>query len=706
MIEYDYTINRNEVDEVVTYTPDKIPTKLPNLVSIEGPNSSGKSTLLHMIALSLHGLNKESMNPALKHKMKSLLDNSYQEVKFEFKIQNNDKTLEIISQKASLNKPLIKVYEIRNGKKIILTPERFEKEYNLIYDIPDNPTQRLNQLTESIKWLQQTWGNRIGSLTSNTQRVINDVKNSRDPKIIQELYDSLEKANQNYIDISRKNDLDIAFLDMLEKYTYCRSFLEYSDKYNKLEERIKQSEKKKKKVIKMKNKVSNEYRKLKDEALELMKILEDMYDNVTPTLKRLIPKEEDHLMKIWEMVNFNDSMRNFEFSEKFKSVNLTFKLQLVKLIEKHEETIKEAEIWEKVVCALQEFKTKDIEVPGAGKNISELIDAINESNKEYEILLNYVSNINKSIDLLCNIEEKRNKLETEIFPRLREISGEQDFDLYEDEVNEENDLEKEYQKLKNFEDNGDFYWKECAKKDISLDDIGLIFNEISFKEEIIPYESYSENQLLEKINHLKKSINEDSTTLRRKKNNIDFLDNEIQRLEKKEPHKYQNRMEELTDILKTCQIIKQKMVVKYDRYITEIIDRNYSPDSKDKEREKYFEQVSDYLGKRVEYVKYIDKEYKVKSIDMFNETIQTEDGKIIKLVDMGTGQSQSAYLMGQLNVADNRKIIALFDEVAMMDKKSLTPIFKKFEELYLQDKLLAGVVVQMGDELKIERIGE
>lgn len=706
MIEYDYTINRNEVDEVVTYTPDKIPTKLSNLVYIEGPNSSGKSTLLHMIALSLHGLDKESMNPALKHKMESLLDDSYQEVKFEFKIQNNNKTLEIRSQKASPNKRLIKVYEIRNGKKIILTPERFEKEYNLIYDIPNNPTQRLNQLTESIKWLQQTWGNRIGSLTSNIQRVINDVKNSRDPNRIQELHVNLKNGVQNHDELSEKFNQDIAFLDMLEKYTYCRSFFEYSDKYKKLKMRIEQSEKNKKKVTKKKNAVNNEYRKLKDEALELMTILEDMYDNVTPTLKRLIPKEEDHLMKIWEMVNFNDSMRNFEFSEKFKNVNLTFKLQLVKLTEKHEETIKEAEIWAKVVYTLQEFKTKDMEVPGAGKNISEVIDAINEANKEHEVLLNYVSNVKKSIDLLVNIEEKRNKLETEIFPRLKEINGEQEFDIYEDEIDEENDLEKENQKLKDIEANGDFYWKECVKKDISLDDIDFIFNEIIAKEEIIPYESYLENQLLEKITHLKNSIDEDRITLKKKNNIIVSLNDEIQRLEKKEPHKYQDRMKELTDILKTCQILKQKMVVKYDRYITEIIDRNYSSNSKDKEREKYFEQVSDYLGKRVGFVKYIDKEYKVKSIDMLNETIQTEDGKMIKLVDMGTGQSQSAYLMGQLNVADDRKIIALFDEVGMMDKKSLVPIFKKLEELYLQDKLLAGIVVQMGNELKIERIGE
>ncbi len=68
---------------------------------------------------------------------------------------------------------------------------------------------------------------------------------------------------------------------------------------------------------------------------------------------------------------------------------------------------------------------------------------------------------------------------------------------------------------------------------------------------------------------------------------------------------------------------------------------------------------------------------------------------------MGTGQGQSAYLLGLLNTNDNRKIIALFDEVAMMDFFSLEPIYKKFKDLYDADRLLVGIVVKMADEIKI-----
>ncbi len=705
MIEYDYIIKRNEEDEVVTYIPDKIPKQLPNLVYIEGPNSSGKSTLLHMIALSLHGLNKENMNPALKHKMESLLYSSYQDVKFEFKIQNVDKTLEIISHKDDPTNSQIIVYEVKNGKKVPISADKFERDYNLIYDIPEDPTQRLKQMTESIKWLQQSWGNRARLLVSNIQKVSNDVKNSKDPKRIQELEGNLIKANQVYRELLDKNNQNKVFLDMLEKYTYCRSFLDYNYQYDRINKKIGNLEKEKKKVIKNKKKISKEHEGLTNEAYELLEILEAKYDEATPTLKRLLPKENDHLIKIWEMVNFKDALKNLEFSEKFKKVNLTFKWELINITEKHEETIKEAEKWQKIIDVLQEFKAKDTEVPGIGKKISEFIIVLIEANQEYEELLNYISNIKKLIELLNNIEEKRVKLETDIFPRLLEISYDQEFEWCEDEIDTEDVYEKEMEKLEKIFNIYEFYQKECAKKDISLDDIQLTFKEISAIEELIPYESYLENQLLEKINHLSKSISEENTNLKKRCYNIKSLETEIERLEKKEPHKYQNKTKELTDLSNTCLKLQQKLLVNYAKYIDEVITGIYSSNSKDKERDKYFEQISYYLGKRIGYIKYIEKEYKVKSIDMVHEIIQTEEGKIIHLTDMGTGQSQSAYLMGQLNVSDNRKIIALFDEVAMMDKKSLSPIFTKLEELYREDKLLLGVVVQMGNDLKVTEIG-
>ena len=117
---------------------------------------------------------------------------------------------------------------------------------------------------------------------------------------------------------------------------------------------------------------------------------------------------------------------------------------------------------------------------------------------------------------------------------------------------------------------------------------------------------------------------------------------------------------------------------------------------------KYYEEVSKYLGSRIENFRHIDKNYNATKVDLVSGIIFTSEGTPIYLSDMGTGQSQSAYLLGLLNVKDDkRKIIALFDEIAMMDKISLEPIIFKMKQLYDDEKLLFGIIVQRSDDIKV-----
>ncbi len=83
MIEYDYTLKRDEEDKICTYKPNSsIPTKLNNLVYIEGPNGCGKSTLLHMIALACHGLKNSQIKRSLRDKIENLIDRDDQDLNF------------------------------------------------------------------------------------------------------------------------------------------------------------------------------------------------------------------------------------------------------------------------------------------------------------------------------------------------------------------------------------------------------------------------------------------------------------------------------------------------------------------------------------------------------------------------------------------------------------------------------------------------
>ena len=88
MIEFDYLIKRDEGDKVVEYKPKAIKNKISSVSYIEGPNSSGKSTLLNIIALGFFGSKSEDdeINSSLKLKLQNMLSSSHQKLVFDVEI--------------------------------------------------------------------------------------------------------------------------------------------------------------------------------------------------------------------------------------------------------------------------------------------------------------------------------------------------------------------------------------------------------------------------------------------------------------------------------------------------------------------------------------------------------------------------------------------------------------------------------------------
>ena len=80
MIKINYQIDRDEGDERVIYRPELLPTEFANVVYIKGPNSSGKSTLLNLIATGFFGqkLSEDELDEILRKKISSLLDIEHQ----------------------------------------------------------------------------------------------------------------------------------------------------------------------------------------------------------------------------------------------------------------------------------------------------------------------------------------------------------------------------------------------------------------------------------------------------------------------------------------------------------------------------------------------------------------------------------------------------------------------------------------------------
>lgn len=702
MIEYQYKLVRNEGDEIRTFTPDQIPSKLENLVYIEGPNSCGKSTLLNILALSFHGLKNKEIPKSLKSKMMSLLDTEYQELTFNVKITNKDNSLTLISEMTDPKKP-VKLYEILNGQKKLLTDDTFHRYYNVIYDIPIDPTARLIQLTTDIKDNQIRYGNCVGELRARIKEIIEEIRHSKDPNRITELTRLIEQNEDDEITHKKAKQLLEEEIDALEKYTFKRFYDDFKSAYEQKKQEAGKLEKSRKKEERDKKRLSDKAMTKMLTAHHGLREMQEIYNEVTPYLRTLIPKQEKHHLNIWERIDFNESLKTFEFDENFTEEIIHFQSVLTNLInEKYkQEQLKEGEFYKYLLEFLGNFSDLEIVLPG-GITINEFKNEIEKLQRNFEPTLKTSENIENAIQLLKDLKLKKETIELNILQdlkALKEISPEISDEEYQQQYTE--DTTSEIKKLVEYlERKTKFYEDEWIKK--GRPSWEQIQNVRSLWQK---YSTYTEQQLKERISQLKEQLLETKAKLHNletQKQRITFQKTE---LEKKKDHPYRKYLDKLDDQLRPIvESLQQQLQRDFDAHIRDIIDEK-AKHSSDKKKECYYKAIFTYLAKKIGYIRYLNDEFKVKNIDLVDKIIFTEDNggknKKIRFADMGTGQGQSAYLVGKLNTADDRKIIALFDEVAMMDSHSLAPIYKRFKELYKEDHLLAGIVVQKADSVNV-----
>lgn len=253
----------------------------------------------------------------------------------------------------------------------------------------------------------------------------------------------------------------------------------------------------------------------------------------------------------------------------------------------------------------------------------------------------------------------------------------------------------------------DFYGKECISKGINIINESELMNGIEKVDLLIDSNEIKkelEHVLTKRINDLKNLIRQEQSKISNLKSYIDIKENELISLKSKEPYIYQDYLPQLNQAYASCRNLNSKFKKVFEIYIDEIVNEDSNISLNDELKKHYFDSIATYLGRKIGEIKYIDNLYKVEKVDIVKRVIITDNNKIIRYDDMGTGQSQSAYFLGKLNSIDNRKVVVLIDEVAMMDKSSLEPIVNKLRELHIQGKLIVGMIVQKAEKISVIEI--
>lgn len=704
-INYDYTIKRtiDAKGTIVEFNPnEKISKELPSIVYIEGPNSIGKSTLLHIIALGFFGLKNDTIIPSLREKMEDLLYSDHQNITFKVCMTNKDGTVKLIAEKNKLTNKDIDRYELRKGdiKPHDLSRENFEQKYELIYDIPFDPTKRLNSLIEEINNQQVRYGNKLDELRLFISDTISEII-KRDPE-------KLDKAKKRYEEFTKKkNDLEDVTpkleedLELLEKSMIFKFYHKYKSEYEKLKKELESLDRSIKRKTKKIDKSTSELSIVKRELHRKLFDIENFCTNILKNL-RLVLDKNHYLFEMWDTIDIHSTVLNKEFPKKLEySIEKSGEcLNDLEINLEKDNKIQEIKMYSEIKNVLEKYKNFDITLPGLDKSLTEFISELQKKISEGQSIINKIENIQEAKKLIKGLKEQKQFLEVNHISKLNELIEEIDENTQEveEEIEEyvtsveieqkKKDLEVVKKKYEEFETK---YNAARKPKPNEICEIG--------EGDLKKFVNYSEQQLLKYIKNEKEKIKQNKKEISKYDSHINILNEQIKELTNIKKHKYQLYKEQLNNLLSIVKDLESKLKTKFRNYLTTIKNKKTPRENIQIE---YNKTIFKYLGEIIGTIPHIDKKYKVESIDLINGIIFTKDKTQIRLSDMGTGQSQSAYLKSLLTKSENKIIIALFDEISSMDSESLKPIYEKMNELFKDGRLLTGIAVQRADEIQVK----
>ena len=703
MIEFDYTIKRNEGIEIRTFKPEKIKSPLPNISVISAPNSAGKSTLINIIALSLFGSdqNAKSVNSSLREQILSLTNFDIQKLTFSIRITDETGMNGFAVRKDNFDTKDITRKEIVDGVEKYIDSDRFHKNYELIYDIPDNPLERLKSLLNSVNIQQLKWKSELTTLhdyVHNSLKELIKINNENNAEEILKKISTEEEDKTYFSNNKVKLEQEVS---KLEQYYFLRKYKETKTKYDSISEASKDLnfEKKKGKVQKDIN--LNQFREKAEQNRKLaVKIVE---------LKVLIIQniEETETSLLSDFVGMKSKLKQTPTIESARQDQL-----IIKQIEKRcrniqtqyseDSSIGEVEFFDKLSSWIRENMSANYQIPGTEITFSTLLEKMNifvnsnrESYKKKKQLVNiidWINDLDKAIDEFVinsnDIALKHKELSKAQQEIKFGVTSENSKDLNEEKKILKDELRKILDKLSKF-------------GIVKEDDVQLRYNTLMIRyPELNDFDKQSLQLIFNNINTIQADIKTSTVNDIKINERLKLLNNQLNRAREIKPHKYQNKMNELNSLKKKISELLDtlnKWEPLIDNYKSFPGKDTLNSDSRNL---LYFKKVSEYLAHRMKFVTHINQKHELQEVDLINSKFVAKDGKIIQFQVMGTGQRQLAYILNKLNY-DGKIILAMFDEVAMMSPSTMLPIIERMKELKNESRLILGLLVSPNEEVKI-----
>lgn len=696
MIKYDYLIDR--LTEKRKFGPVKPFANMHNFSVIRGKNAIGKSTLLHLLAYAFYGYDERSfkgqgnqINPVLKDKIYQFQSKD-QTVKFNFELTDEVSGLRICSDKSD-KEDFPGVYELaKDGKKAFLSYEKFTQKYCVIYDIPDKPTDRISNLVEDVKVINDKLVDKLDSFSDHLSRIFAAISDSQDPRRIEALQADIEEYGVK-LEPLKKNKLEIddtvRLLDLL--------ILKYE--YISLQKKI---EEKQAKIDLLKSKKSRNGKEVKQRQ-RLIAAIKSHYDKLYHLLAKAVLDSAqvrdisgtEQFKRLKATAKDKIKMNNWDWTDELPQQLRDYLKFLDNIYSQYSLDHKVADIYEQLLALLGELDRTGESIPKV--KMPELIqsvkDMISKHTEEKNIAQN-IKNISDSIEQAI--------LYVTYFTDAVEDLGEDSSALYNsfevEDVGDYRQLISEMQgELDRLIKQKESVKLSMAKADLSVDDddeIPILIRK-TYPHKFEKFRTKGHVELIDlKKEHLQKSHDQD-TAIKDLEIKLHVAQMELDKLRKKEKHPLLDKKDLINAIHNRTLDLKSD-INEYNDYFEILRSGNQQVTEK---IQFYNKSISKYFARKLGRIPYIDDHVEVKEVDYLNKQfVLAGSGLVVKFDYFSTGQAQCIYIKSLLNQNMDKKVILLLDEISSMDDETLGIIYDEIKEKRRTGNILAAILAEKSND--------
>lgn len=717
MRKIDYTLHIK--GEGKTYDPrpefiNPINNSNNKIFEITADNSYGKTFILNLLAYALEAdkLDEAKILDSIRNSITRYDNDDSYELEYNINLElPGGKELKLLKEKKGG-----KLIKLDDGPPI--GHANLHNELSVIYDVPTNPSERLDSVIKDLGQWNKNLENKFDSLSEKIHDITKDFDSVRSEEKIQLFKDKIDETKLKIEEIKKLKAEKKTVLDDLEILSSLNDLKLLLKKKMDLESKIHKKNKQLKSIPKPSKIEKKDENKIRQLNIEIQNQENIISHNIAGIIS-IISEDENILDYFKENITYN---KHYEFVKNTNFKNISDPADINEISDSFEESIKE------IMDALNRFmyekqNSKDYVINNSFERLIEIVEEMMENDiyhlfKEVtsveaekikgqfeSVLSNYKIKDYSSLQqfLKKDIAKTVKASFVQIFRTLGNLNKEKSKKMVDDDgskyyrlVSELKDLDN---KFKTVNDNYESKRYACANK-IGIKNMSE-FNSIEMfndsghpiKQKFVNKELLSDIRL--SIEELKNDIKKIDTNIDDEKSNLGIYTTKYEREDSRKPSLYNDdQKKKIKQFLQYLYMVNSNMRSFND--LISNIEKNNLSGFKDKEDLSFIE----LAGKIIAYSmdnkllraegNYINLEY----YDMLNQQFHCSDNIIINKADVSTGLASANYLKQRIENVEGKYVVVLLDEIGNMAKNAIDKVIESLKKLENQNRLVLAVLTR------------